>query len=73
VKASYFVFKKVKDETPVNHYQLTHILSTRSELRKYLDAQLNTGLKAEDFLTIYGTEKRVTAVKVVAELETVEN
>lgn len=70
-KSSYFVFEKVKDETSTPCVYRGTTLTTRSELRKYLDSRLNDGCDARDFLIIRGREEKITAVKIVAEFETV--
>lgn len=73
MKRSYFVFKKVKDETTPNLYQLTDESPTLSTLRGYLNARLNDGFDAKDFFIIRGREEKITATTIVAEFETVEN
>lgn len=74
MKASYFVFKKMEDETTANLYQLTDESPTLSALRGYLNARLNDdGVNARDFLIIRGREEKISAVKIVAEFETVES
>lgn len=73
MRSGFFVFEKVKIPSreatcygpPVNP-------GTRSELREHLDARLNDGVDAEDFLIIRGREEKITGVKVVAEFETPE-
>lgn len=73
MRTGFFVFEKAKEPlsaatcygSPVNP-------GTRSELREHLDARLNDGVDAEDFLIIRGREEKITAVKMVAEFETSE-
>lgn len=74
MKPGFFVFEKTFEKAEgATFYQLMGNLSTRSELRKYLNARLKDGLKAEDFFIIRGREERITATKIVAEFETAEN
>lgn len=70
--ATRFVFKKVQDETTAGLYQLTAKPDTLSELKKYLNGCLKAGFNAEDFFIIRGRAEMITAVKVIAEFETVE-
>lgn len=71
MKSSYFVFEK-DGQTVTDFYQLTTQKNTRSELEKHLNSRLQDGFDAKDFFIIYGKRKEITAVKVVAEFETLD-
>jgi len=73
MKAGYFVFEKGNEGAPPYPYQFTTVIDTLPELREHLNARLKDGLMAEDFFIIHGRRKNITAVKVIAEFETVES